>query len=627
MLWARCHTSVRAIRHLQSASLSSSARSSSYHPNAPLDLDPSFKALLKDVDTSLLQHKTRRDLAGNEQASFRELEVFQELEAEAEIYSYEEMDAEPKGTRKSPAAHFGSQKTGAVVLPYELQQSIEGLIAGLSDKRRLHNDARRLFQHEDSSATQWDPTYDADYKSRKQSHRHAERDGTAFASVALPAHYSAIYAVIDHVKQRLGLSWNVQTVLDWGAGTGSGLWAVSNVLRERVAREQTSNEEARLAESTISNYVAIERREGLAVIGKRLIEGADLGNLTVSWRKSHTTDLDSTTVEGASTLALSAFHITAIPTPVQRKALVKEMWESGADVIIIMDHNTPAGFGNIVEAREYLLKLGRKEAQDQGNDLQAEGAYVVAPCPHDGACPIYHSDARNVVCGFSQRLQRPAFVRKTKHSGRGHEDIGYSYVVIRRGARPTKPSTEIGRMGEVGLREAIKAQAKQELTELELHDEQAEQSFNSTEEQPTTDSDYSISNGGTEAELEEGLRMEAFHWPRLVLPPLKRSGHIILDACTSEGRVMRLTVPKSQGKQPYYDARKSEWGDLFPHPPKNAPQVRFEPVLLKREGSTKPSKTMRGGKADPKTSYTHLTNELKKEKDQLRRQRRREALE
>lgn len=38
---------------------------------------------------------------------------------------------------------------------------------------------------------------------------------------------------------------------------------------------------------------------------------------------------------------------------------------------------------------------------------------------------------------------------------------------------------------------------------------------------------------------------------------------------------MRLTIPKSQGKQPYYDARKSSWGDLFPHPPKNAPQERL----------------------------------------------------
>jgi ribosomal protein RSM22 (predicted rRNA methylase) len=47
---------------------------------------------------------------------------------------------------------------------------------------------------------------------------------------------------------------------------------------------------------------------------------------------------------------------------------------------------------------------------------------------------------------------------------------------------------------------------------------------------------------------------------------------------------MRLTVPKSQGKQPFYDARKSSWGDIFPHPPKNRPLERFVPI-----SSQKPS--------------------------------------
>jgi ribosomal protein RSM22 (predicted rRNA methylase) len=40
------------------------------------------------------------------------------------------------------------------------------------------------------------------------------------------------------------------------------------------------------------------------------------------------------------------------------------------------------------------------------------------------------------------------------------------------------------------------------------------------------------------------------------------------------GKILRQTIPKSQGKQPFYDARKSSWGDLFPHAPKNKPQER-----------------------------------------------------
>jgi len=47
------------------------------------------------------------------------------------------------------------------------------------------------------------------------------------------------------------------------------------------------------------------------------------------------------------------------------------------------------------------------------------------------------------------------------------------------------------------------------------------------------------------------------------------------------GKIMRMTIPKSQGKQPYYDARKSSWGDIFPHPPKNTPQERHQPVSRK----------------------------------------------
>lgn len=64
------------------------------------------------------------------------------------------------------------------------------------------------------------------YKSGQDAGRHSLRDATAFATVALPAHYSVIYAVLDHVKQRLGPEWQVEHVVEWGTATGSGLWFV-----------------------------------------------------------------------------------------------------------------------------------------------------------------------------------------------------------------------------------------------------------------------------------------------------------------------------------------------------------------------------------------------------------------
>lgn len=95
-----------------------------------------------------------------------------------------------------------------------------------ANKPQLHSDAKRLFQRDGAHGEEWDLQYDVKYRTRIQGVKHAKRDGTAFASVALPAHYSAIFAVLDHVKRRLGSTWQVERILDWGAGAGSCLWCV-----------------------------------------------------------------------------------------------------------------------------------------------------------------------------------------------------------------------------------------------------------------------------------------------------------------------------------------------------------------------------------------------------------------
>lgn len=186
-------------------------------------------------------------------------------------------------------------------------------------------------------------------------------------------------------------------------------------------------------------------------------------------------------------------------------------------------------------------------------------------------------------------MERPPFVRLTKHSGVGHEDIGYSYVIIRRGPRPSIPDVKVGRLGGVGRRQMQLEEAKRLPVELSLDD------GNPQTPRPAIESAYSEKtmepHGHKPTEIENLITAEAFHWPRLIFPPLKRSGHVVMDVCDSSGmcmtlhvavyqsrstgRILRMTIPKSQGKQPYYDARKSGWGDIFPHEPKNPPQVRY----------------------------------------------------
>ncbi len=180
--------------------------------------------------------------------------------------------------------------------------------------------------------------------------------------------------------------------------------------------------------------------------------------------------------------------LTSLPTSIAQKTLIREMWNSGANTVVrvfintglplfpngnakqvLIDHNTREGFEVIAHAREYILQLSKAELSDPdkaSSDLL--GSHVVAPVsvlffvgylrtdfqrisvPHDRPCPLLRSGGAPITCGFSQRLQRPAFVRRTKHSAVGHEDIGYSYVIIRRGLRPDAVMTDIGRIGAIG---------------------------------------------------------------------------------------------------------------------------------------------------------------------------------
>ncbi|KAG1754790.1 mitochondrial small ribosomal subunit Rsm22-domain-containing protein [Suillus paluster] len=607
-------------RHV-SPPFSTSAVAASTQPNAALDIDPSLKVLLQDIDISLTSHKhimTKRPPRELETVAIEDLEEAEDAEDFVEDHS------ERSEHRKSPAARFGSKKIGAVVMPTELQKSITALIDA-SDKIQLHSDATRLFFDESEG---WDHSYDVKYRSYKQGARHSDRDGTAFASVVLPAHYSAICAVLHQVKHRLGPEWNVQRVIDWGAGTGSGLWASMNTFQ----KPNITSEEPRLSTSNIFIYLGIDKREGLVAIGKRLLRDTDLGALSATWQKSFREDDIIKRTEGRDTLALSAFMLSTLQTPLARKKFVKELWESGAHTIVLIDHKTKAGFQNIAEAREYLLEMGRKELNDpETADWPVRGAHVVAPCPHDGSCPLYSGTSVSLVCGFSQRLQRPPFVRLTKHAREGHEDIEYSYVAIQRGPRPSTVGEglatqmgSIGRVGAVGREEAEQIRLKEERVTKELVlDTNHIETRHEVETTDRTTAD--IIPAENSEEVEAALRHEAFHWPRLVFPPLKKSGHIIIDACTSEGKIMRLTIPKSQGKQPFYDARKSSWGDIFPHPPKNRPQERIQSTRAKGEGGSRGDDIGKRskGRDRPKgeKSYSNVGEALKERKKASRRDR------
>jgi hypothetical protein len=60
----------------------------------------------------------------------------------------------------------------------------------------------------------------------------------------------------------------------------------------------------------------------------------NIGALDVAWQQTLKESDKVPYIEGNGVLALSAFMLSSLQTPLARKTLVTEMWESGADTIV-----------------------------------------------------------------------------------------------------------------------------------------------------------------------------------------------------------------------------------------------------------------------------------------------------
>lgn len=106
-----------------------------HQPKPSLTLDPSLKSLLHDVDMSLMsKHQGTEDPTSTPARELQALEndvgEIEYYELDPEEYSMEE-PLQRREARKSPAARFGSDGFGTVILPPELQDTVTALIEGM----------------------------------------------------------------------------------------------------------------------------------------------------------------------------------------------------------------------------------------------------------------------------------------------------------------------------------------------------------------------------------------------------------------------------------------------------------------------------------------------------------------
>jgi ribosomal protein RSM22 (predicted rRNA methylase) len=211
----------------------------------------------------------------------------------------------------------------------------------------------------------------------------AEIDVAAYAAYRMPATYSAVRAALDGFT----LARKPTSLLDVGGGTGAAAWAMVDAYPE-------------LMKVTVVDQVSAA-----------LTFGAGLAAQS-----------PSAALRGASWLAqplpgtLPAAEIATISyvlgeLPAAGRSTLIDAVAAVAPTVIVIEPGTPAGYERVIEARTRLIELGHT---------------IVAPCPHQLACPL---PAGRDWCHFAARVNRSSLHRRIKDAELSYEDEKFSYVV------------------------------------------------------------------------------------------------------------------------------------------------------------------------------------------------------
>ncbi|MCO5130780.1 MAG: small ribosomal subunit Rsm22 family protein [Xanthobacteraceae bacterium] len=224
-----------------------------------------------------------------------------------------------------------------------------------------------------------------------------DADALAYALARMPATYAAVAACLNALT-RACVNFNPESLLDVGAGPGTATWAALAACPS-------------LRALTLLDANAALRRLALALAG-------EWPGATLDYRQADARAAVATMPP--ADLVIASYMIGELAEQA-RETFAAELWRKTRDTLLVVEPGTPAGYARILALRAKLI---------------GQGAHVVAPCPHDAACPLNAPD----WCHFAQRLARSRAHRQVKGAALPFEDEKFSYVVLTREAAGPRPA-------------------------------------------------------------------------------------------------------------------------------------------------------------------------------------------
>jgi ribosomal protein RSM22 (predicted rRNA methylase) len=208
-----------------------------------------------------------------------------------------------------------------------------------------------------------------------------QADALAYLVTRAPATYAAARAVMGRVMAVMpGLS--PLSLLDVGAGPGTAAWAARDIWPSLEAM-------------TLIEPNAMFRDLAARLLPEAQVIPGDLG-----------------TVKPRADLVTASYVLAELPEKAAA-GIARDLWAAAAQMLVLVEPGTPAGFARIRAARAALIEAG---------------GHAAAPCTHDNACPIGGND----WCHFSERLQRSRDHMIAKGARVPFEDERYAYVAVSR---------------------------------------------------------------------------------------------------------------------------------------------------------------------------------------------------
>uniref|UniRef100_A0A0G4GVQ8 Ribosomal small subunit Rsm22 n=1 Tax=Chromera velia CCMP2878 TaxID=1169474 RepID=A0A0G4GVQ8_9ALVE len=284
--------------------------------------------------------------------------------------------------------------------------------------------------------------------------------------------WASMFRILFEVAKRLP-DYRPRTLMEFGAGAAPGTLAAHQVW-----------------EGGFSDALCVEPSQHLQAVGKFM--ASDMP--AVRWQAG------VFEVTSHFDLVIASHSLMAIKGQESRDFLIKNLWNrvKPGGILVVVEKGTPTGFRFIHSIREVFI-----------GGLEKEHFHFVAPCPHEGLCPI--SVTGRDWCHFKQKLHHAERAIYNRHKGRNTTEETFSFLAIRKGPGPRLL-------------------------------------FDSADEAPSP-------------------ALKSFFWPRVVLPVMKRGKHVVIDVCSAPQLFQRITVSKSKPHSSGYKfARRTLWGDLWRFP-------------------------------------------------------------